>query len=464
MAILQDCFLYSLLSHCALAVIVIPSTLTAPKAFENTTNSVSSAHELRWPELPPPKKGDIPQVRILRSSISIGTELINTGTVYPSDDGFVRGVIEAAAQRQHLVIRPEDVWFTVLTQLSFFMTNHRNNTGIAEKFNYKQNFDLWFWVALMETKDVMRWIGNMMKGRDKTDWLLDWVRPNFTTSTLDDVITATLLISGEVNPVGKKYSAALCSGIPSITLLGTQTDWDQLLLKLNRLPQFGAEAAAYSKILRPVLLRFVRTFNDPTHPDIRRFWDNIVAGEKPGNAMGDKTNAIEDRRRATDDGGSAKMDKLNQTECSGESAITGWISGFHYWDSSGKSLFPYEEVRLPGAEKGQRSVSLDGVVYPRRELHELPISFVSLRARTSSDSPSCAPTDLRAGMVGTRVQKGMPSGYALAMQKINDPRSFTWLRPVAENQHSMLHSVSAWIWSMNYTKPDDWRDWVGVKC
>jgi Domain of unknown function (DUF4419) len=457
MATLRDYFFYFLLSYFALAVIVIPSTLTAPKAFENTTNSVSSSNELRWPDISPPIKENTPQLSVLKSGISFRTELINTGNVYPSEDGFVRGVIEAAAQRQHLVIRPEDVWFTVLTQLSFFMTNHRNNTEIAEKFNYKENFDLWFWAAFWKPKDLATAIGSMMKKRDKTNWLLDWVRPNFTTSTLDDVITATFLISGEVTPVGKKYSAALCSGIPSITLLGTQIDWDQLLLKLNRLPQFGDEAAAYSKILRPVLLRFVRTFNDPTHPDIRRFWDNIVVGEKPENVTDDETNALKDR-------GSAEVDKPNQTKCSGESAITGWISGFHYWDSSGKPLFPYQEVRLPGTEKGQRSVSLDGVAYPRRELHELPIAFVSLLARMSADSPRCAPTDVRAGMMGTRVQKGMPSGYALAMQKINDLQ-VSRLPPVPEGQHGMLYPVSAWIWSIDYTKADEWRrDWEGVLC
>src|SRR5882762_1013290 len=104
MAILRDCFLYCLLSYFALAVIVIPSTLTAPKLFENTTNSVSSSHELRWPEISPPIKANNHQLMVLKSGIPF--ELINTGAVYPSEDGFVRGVIEAAAQRQHLVIRP----------------------------------------------------------------------------------------------------------------------------------------------------------------------------------------------------------------------------------------------------------------------------------------------------------------------------------------------------------------------
>ncbi len=41
--------------------------------------------------------------------------------IHSSANGFVRAVIAAYCDHHHLTIRPEDVWFAILTQLSFFV-------------------------------------------------------------------------------------------------------------------------------------------------------------------------------------------------------------------------------------------------------------------------------------------------------------------------------------------------------
>ncbi|KAK3178538.1 hypothetical protein OEA41_000675 [Lepraria neglecta] len=61
---------------------------------------------------------------ILQSSFQLSTTTCST---YPSTNGFVKAAIEAYNQHHHLIIRPEDIWFAILTQFSSYVN------GNAEK-------------------------------------------------------------------------------------------------------------------------------------------------------------------------------------------------------------------------------------------------------------------------------------------------------------------------------------------
>src|ERR1700761_5565492 len=50
--------------------------------------------------------------------------LKETDGVLPSADGFVRGAFEAWGRHLHFVIRPEEVWVTILVQINFYMKRH----------------------------------------------------------------------------------------------------------------------------------------------------------------------------------------------------------------------------------------------------------------------------------------------------------------------------------------------------
>jgi hypothetical protein len=60
------------------------------------------------------------QVNCIQSSFK---DLTNTN-ICPSSNGFVCAVFDAYSQHHHLSIRPEDVWFTILSQLSFYINTH----------------------------------------------------------------------------------------------------------------------------------------------------------------------------------------------------------------------------------------------------------------------------------------------------------------------------------------------------
>ena len=106
--------------------------------------------------------------------------------VYGSANGFVWAAIEAYNHHHHLVIRPEDVWFAILSQLNFFMQLN------AEKVRS-------FFVAHegrkpLEIRDVgtrenfngSRMVENMVSFIQKNlvdPSLSEWVMPDFTTTT-----------------------------------------------------------------------------------------------------------------------------------------------------------------------------------------------------------------------------------------------------------------------------------------
>jgi hypothetical protein len=57
--------------------------------------------------------------RIIQTSLN--TDLLQENHISPSENGFVWSACHAYNQHHHLTIRPEDVWFAILTQISFFI-------------------------------------------------------------------------------------------------------------------------------------------------------------------------------------------------------------------------------------------------------------------------------------------------------------------------------------------------------
>src|ERR1700730_15883708 len=45
-------------------------------------------------------------------------------SIVPSGNGFVYSIIKAYNQHHHISIRPDDVWFSILTQLSAYINKH----------------------------------------------------------------------------------------------------------------------------------------------------------------------------------------------------------------------------------------------------------------------------------------------------------------------------------------------------
>ena len=66
--------------------------------------------------------------KIIQSSFDRNSD----NAIRSSSNDFVRAAVEAYSYHQHLLIRPEDVWFAILTQLSVYINKHAEE--LREKF------------------------------------------------------------------------------------------------------------------------------------------------------------------------------------------------------------------------------------------------------------------------------------------------------------------------------------------
>lgn len=262
--------------------------------------------------------------------------------VYPSRNGFVHGVIRAYSSHHHLRIRPEDVWFAILTQLGFYVNKHAeelrgkfvNFEGKKElvmKFEGGNRYTVNFGVFAKE-------MGLHIERNVVDTELREWIMPAFSTTTEHDVVVASVLLMGVV----QKYFDFTCEidcGLPSITLLGERADWELILKRLDKLETFGAEPTQFCTLLRPVISCFVKSFDNPASPVVISFWQQIAHVYNMG---------------------------------SGPTYYSGWITAFCFWDQDGNSMY-----NVRGQEDGPENFSWENSQLPNLRLGGAPYHHVS---------------------------------------------------------------------------------------
>ncbi|KAK1832575.1 hypothetical protein QBC39DRAFT_404424 [Podospora conica] len=347
--------------------------------------------------------------KVLMSSFDPAT---STST-YPSGDSFVRGAIQAWGEHLHLVIRPEEVWFTILAQLNFYMNANAESVRslfVSHAGQETIKIEDFTWHAVLS-----RFSGEI-QARVKTPWLLSFVHPNFTTTTDSDRMTANILMMGLTKAFFKFEGGIIC-GLPSVTLLGTEADWAALLARLDRLPEFGPDPAAYAARLRPILTRFVRSFAAPDAPETKAFWNNIVIAQE-GRICG-----------------------------SPPVSISGWITGFFYWRDDG----------APYARQAGGDLVLDGVAYPLLDMTKLPVGYARAPF-TMLDYNGTARFEayVAAGTMGKEIKEGWPEGYEAAVKRGGGKAVLG-----ARSGHATLRPLSSWVLYGPVPHAKERGGWVG---
>ena len=309
-----------------------------------TEGAVSSVKELFRNSCPEEvsTRNPYPAPEVLMSSYADfgapdDVSVLGNGTVFASSDSLVRGAVDAWAQHQHLVLRPDVVWFEVLAQLNFYMAKHAEELRhLFVDFANKREIT----VRKFTWREVIGAFGGEIQKRVKTDWLLGWIEPGFSTTTRADNLTATVLMMGLVQQYFE-FSGGIICGLPSVQLLGERHDWARLVDKLERLGEFGPEARDYANNLRPIFKRFVQTWDEPNSDEVRAFWTSIVRAD-----------------RVVTCGAGPR-----------EYSISGWITGFLHWKADG-------ELRVPTHQRaGAQETTLDGVGYTPAPLDRLPVGY-----------------------------------------------------------------------------------------
>ncbi|RPD59688.1 hypothetical protein L227DRAFT_576102 [Lentinus tigrinus ALCF2SS1-6] len=235
----------------------------------------------------------------------------------PRSNGFVHAVLDAYACHHHLRIRPDDVWLAILTQLSFYVNAHAEELRqyfVAHEGQRSISVEVCSGeldYASM-TRQFVRLIHEMVV--DST--FVEWILPDFTTTTEHDRTIGSIALMSTLKSYAT-YSIDITCGIPTVTLDGEKSDWEEIHRRLSRLSELGDEPAVWADMLRPIIRRFVSAFDG--EPDVE-FWSRVAHWD----------------------------------ECCGQDDWSGWITAFCVWSSQGKWLPP-----TPAAESISRNMSQD---------------------------------------------------------------------------------------------------------
>ncbi|KAL4967612.1 DUF4419 domain-containing protein [Aspergillus stella-maris] len=222
-----------------------------------------------------------------------------------SQHGFIWALVAAYSCHHNLTIRPEDIWFSILTQLSFYVNAHAEELRSIFVSHEGQKELIVTAVGTIRSVDFGALAVEMTDLIDKNlvdKEFRDWLLPDFTTTTRSDTIVAAVLMMGTLQKYFS-YAMQLTCGIPSVTLLGGKEDWEKLVKRLDRLPMLGNEPARFAELLRSVLGFFVASFENPEAPEVLDFWSRCAHRESRG---------------------------------SGVDYLCGWVSVFCFWNEEGK--------------------------------------------------------------------------------------------------------------------------------
>ena len=158
-------------------------------------------------------------------------------TLSAARNGFVVAALNAHVQHSHLVLRPEDLWFAILTQFSFYVNARAGQLrGYFVEHEGRKKLEI-----LQEPPmDLRRFVLDTTKlieenVMDKGLW--EWSMPDFSTTTETDKVVALIMMVGAMQKY-RAYFLGTKSGIPSVTLLGEKGDWKETLQRLEFLKNF----------------------------------------------------------------------------------------------------------------------------------------------------------------------------------------------------------------------------------
>ncbi|KAM0228204.1 hypothetical protein ACHAP5_012007 [Fusarium lateritium] len=333
--------------------------------------------------------------RIIQTSFTRGA--LEEQHVSPSENGFVWSAYHAYSQHHHLVIRPEDVWFAILTQISFFINANAEDLRAFFVDHEDQKELEVIEAGSLQSVDfgaLANRMASLISKNVRDPELGSWVMPSFTSTSDTDRVVASVIFMGAMQKYFS-YGMTLTCGIPSVTLLGEISDWQDILGRLDLLEQLGKEPSQFAEMLRPILKHMILSFEQPTDARVLNFWNTIATKNPVG---------------------------------SGTPFISGWITAFCFWDDKGK------------ATRRRVHKMFDGVSYPTIKINKVPVGFAAVPVKIN-DNGNCFKSIMLAGSLGIQA---LPISAASQANSSTD----THLQPQADGSSSELVTIqplSGWL-------------------
>ncbi|KAM9962536.1 hypothetical protein ACTFIR_005444 [Dictyostelium discoideum] len=267
------------------------------------------------------------ELKILNNNTSSGStnnHHQNSNNGY--NNSFVYSAWRAYNHHHHLVIRPENIWLSIITQFSFYINknsnslkdkfpdfditidnhhhnhhhhhhhhnhhhhnnnhhghhdNHNHNHNHKKEINIKTNYS--FSEASFEkvTDDIWQQISNTIKDESIKEWII----PNFSTTTPSDKVVFSVALNSTLKEYFY-YKVTSTNGLPQVTILGTLEDWKNLRDRVTRLLDFdfegnGNQMSTWVSYLLPVMDKFIDSVNE--NPDIN-WWSKMVDYRQQSNS------------------------------------------------------------------------------------------------------------------------------------------------------------------------------------
>ena len=278
-------------------------------------------------------------------------------------------VIEAYSKHCDLIIRPDDIWLTILSQLSYHI--NANAEDFRDKFVAHKGQKTLRVVARAYTIETIDWdevSDKMAKVVDKElvdKTLTEWILPYFSTTERADRTCAAMFLFTCMKKYFKFEFHTRC-GIPNVTLEGTKEDWVDIQLRLQNLDSWNDTTRAWKVLLDPIITRFIAAFDGNQDQD---FWAHIASPEFQG---------------------------------SGQHTLGGWVTAFCVFEQDGK-FNGNRHVKNTWAK--EKRYVLDGVVYPIIGEEDIPRERAEVDVDLIDQEGEAHPAVLVVGNLGMKVKR-----------------------------------------------------------
>ena len=222
-------------------------------------------------------------------------------------NGFLHAILAAYNGHHALILTPDDVWLSIMTQFSFFMGKFGDDAEIRDRFvSFKDKKELVVRtsgeLATANWHQLCQSMSNQLVKYVKDPFVREWIVPNFSTTTPTHKIAGLITLFSTLKHFFN-YTLVFMCGIPQFTLQGTIADWEDIQRRFDRFLEFDCpDLHKWHATLAPVLRQFTEAAKG--NIDVH-FWQCIC--------------------------------KCTPIGSGGQQELTGWAAGFNFFDASGKS-------------------------------------------------------------------------------------------------------------------------------
>ncbi|RPA74360.1 hypothetical protein BJ508DRAFT_418653 [Ascobolus immersus RN42] len=211
------------------------------------------------------------------ASSSPGNGFPLTKLTTSDQSGFVRTILSAYNTHHNLVLRPDDLWISIIAQFALFLEKPEHSEALRDWFtDSKEKKQIHIeCVYLSQMPSLFREaLANAVVDKE----LVPWITPSFTTTTEQDREVASYLLMGALKQFFD-FSCQLCCGIPSVTLLGCKEDYEDILRRIDYFEKFDHDDLTHwaGMLNATVQKAFVDAFDSEKKDSVVNAWSKVCS-------------------------------------------------------------------------------------------------------------------------------------------------------------------------------------------